>query len=166
MEVYVSKTKFKVKLQGWKGVRHPTLPGMCVSAPSHTNSRLVCAPNGNYASTKWTRGRYLGIATWFKSRNQIGHFGPLTYMHRSTYPIVGFEFGYDLRRCQAPKTTWLVIQPSLCVTRPCLNKEVIKRVIILNPKRKSCTNEKISHNMLNITSQQKRENIKTQSNIY
>ena len=52
------------------------------------------------------------------------HLKPLTYMHRSTYQIMSPKFGYDLKRCLTPKTARLVGQPSLCVARPCLNKEV------------------------------------------
>jgi len=39
------------------------------------------------------------ITTWFSSKNQIGPFRPLTYMHRSTYKIMSPEFGYNLYAC-------------------------------------------------------------------
>ena len=39
------------------------------------------------------------VATWFRSRNQIEHFGLLTYMHRFAYHIMGLEFRYSLGRC-------------------------------------------------------------------
>ena len=60
------------------------------------NSCVVHAPHEKYGSTKWIGDRDLGVATWFRSRNQIGSFGPLNYMHRSTYQIMGSKFGYDL----------------------------------------------------------------------
>ena len=67
-----------------------------VSASSCRNSRVIHAPHGKYASTEWIGDGDLGVATWFRSRNQIGSFGPLNYMHRSTYQIMGSKFGYDL----------------------------------------------------------------------
>ena len=40
-----------------------------------------------------------GVITWFRSRNQIRLFGPLTYMHLFAYQIIGPEFRYNLRMC-------------------------------------------------------------------
>ena len=39
------------------------------------------------------------VATWFRFRNQIGPFGPLTFMHRYAYQIMSLKFGYGLERC-------------------------------------------------------------------
>ena len=39
-----------------------------------------------------------GVETWFRSRNQIWHFGPLTYIHRFACQIMGLEFEYGLRK--------------------------------------------------------------------
>ena len=54
---------------------------------------------GEYDLAEWTKGEGLGVATWFRSRNQIGHFESLTYMHKSTYQIINLEFGYGLGKC-------------------------------------------------------------------
>ena len=40
-----------------------------------------------------------GVITWFRSRNQIRLFGPLTYTHMFAYQIMGSEFRYDLGMC-------------------------------------------------------------------
>ena len=40
-----------------------------------------------------------GVASWFRSRNQIRLFGPFTYMHMFAYQIMGPEFRYNLRMC-------------------------------------------------------------------
>ena len=79
----------------------------------------------------------------------MGPFGPITYTHESTYQIIGLEFGYDLGRCQAPKTAQLVGQPPLCVAKPYLNKEFIKRTLIINPNiHHALKKKKNTYNML------------------
>ena len=40
-----------------------------------------------------------GVATWFRSRNQIRLFGTLIYTHMFAYQIMGPEFKYDLGMC-------------------------------------------------------------------
>ena len=59
----------------------------------------ICGCKGKYVLAEWTMAKKSGVATWIKSRNHIGPFGPFTYIHRSTYQIIGPEFGYDLGRC-------------------------------------------------------------------
>ena len=59
----------------------------------------ICGCKGKYVLAEWTMAKKSGVATWIKSRNHIGPFGPFTYIHRSTYQIMGPEFGYGLGRC-------------------------------------------------------------------
>ena len=43
---------------------------------------------------EWTGGRDLGVATKFRFRNQIGHFGPLTYIG-IIHQILGLELAWE-----------------------------------------------------------------------
>ena len=107
----------------------------------------------------WAKGKN-GVATWFRFKNQIRHFGPLTYLHRFAYQIMGPEFGYDLGRCQATKTVRLVGWPPLYIARLYLVKEFIKKAIILNLNMHHALKWNNIHNMLKIKSQHIRKQIK------
>ena len=50
----------------------------------------------------WAEGEN-GVATWFRSKNQIRNFGPLTYMYRYAYQIMGLEFGYNSEGVRHPR---------------------------------------------------------------
>ena len=114
----------------------------------------LCGRKRESVLAEWTVVEKSGVATQIRSRNRIGLFGRITYILWSTYQIMGLEFGYGLGRCQASKTTRLVGQPPLCVVRPYLIKEFIKRVLILNLNIHHALKE-ITHNILKITSQYK-----------
>ena len=58
-----------------------------------------CGCKGEYALAEWTVAEKSGVTVKIQSRNHIGPFGPITYIHGSTYQIMSLEFGYGLGRC-------------------------------------------------------------------
>ena len=58
-----------------------------------------CGRKGEYALAEWTVAEKSGVTVKIKTRNHIGPFGPITYIHGSTYQIMSLEFGYGLGRC-------------------------------------------------------------------
>ena len=61
---------------------------------------------------------------------------------------MGPEFRYGLGMCYVPKTARLMGQPPLCVARPYLIKEFIKRALLLNLNIHHALNKKNTYNML------------------
>ena len=52
-----------------------------VSALPRANSCVVhVGSHGRYASIEWTGGKGLGVTTSFRYKNQVGPFGPLTFI--------------------------------------------------------------------------------------
>ena len=82
---------------------HACMLRICFLHPCHTSHVFFpfvgfCGCKGEYALVEWTVVEKSGVVTQIRSMNHIGPFGPITYIHGSTYQIMGSEFGYGLER--------------------------------------------------------------------
>ena len=123
-----------------------------MSAPSRT-TRMVHTPHGRYASAKWVEGGDLGVATSFRSKSQIRFLG---YSLTLVYALdIGFEVRVRLSKVLDTQNRPTCGPASICVDGSYLIKDFIKYVLTLKLNIHHALNEKSTHNMLNITSQQK-----------
>ena len=101
-----------------------------------------------YAPVEWTVAKKSRVTIQIRSRNHIVPVGIITYIHGSTYQIIGPKCRYSFGRFQASKTIQLMGRPLLCVARSYLIKELIQRALILNLNVHHALKENKTHNML------------------